>query len=151
MTEWPDTDGTAITRYLRQLRLRKPRTRAAYRSILLSFQAFVTERQCRRSLISRDILEAWLRERAAGSPIHMVLHRARLVDRFLDFLVQEGSITGNPIAELRAQYSLRWSRPVMRALLSPNPDRALEEPASAPALRKYSWRADELPCRADAR
>jgi site-specific recombinase XerD len=127
MNQWPDTDGSAITRYLRQLRLRKPRTRAAYRSSLLSFQAFVAERQCPRSLVSRDILEAWLRERAAESPIHMVLHRARLVDRFLDFLVQEGSITGNPIAELRAQYSLRWSRPVMRALLAPNPNRALGE------------------------
>jgi integrase len=55
-----------------------------------------------------------------------VLHRARIVDRFLDFLVNEGSIASNPVAELRAEYCVRSSKPILQALLAPEPDRALE-------------------------
>jgi len=34
MTAWPDTDGSAITRYLRQLRLRSPTGQTHYRQVL---------------------------------------------------------------------------------------------------------------------
>ena len=50
----------------------------------------------------------------------------RIVNRFLDFLVQEGSIASNPVADLRAKYCVKCSKPILRALLAPEPDRALE-------------------------
>ena len=49
----------------------------------------------------RMTIESWLHERATRWPTHLVLHRARVVDRFLDFLASEGSIAGNPLAQLR--------------------------------------------------
>ena len=131
MKAWPDTDGSAIARYLRQLRLRSPINQTYYRQALRGFQDVVARRPCSPSLVSRDALEAWLRERAAHWPVPTLLHRARIVNRFLDFLVREGSIASNPVADLRAQYCVRCSKPILRALLAPEPDRALE------ALRQF--------------
>jgi integrase/recombinase XerD len=53
------------------------------------------------------------------------LHRALIVNRFLDFLVQEGLIASNPIADLRAEYCVKSSKAVLRALLRPDPDQTL--------------------------
>lgn len=131
MKTWPDTNGSAIARYLRQLRLRSRVSKTYYRQVLRSFQEVVARRQWLPLPVGRDALEAWLRERAAQWPVPTVLHRARIVNRFLDFLVQEGSIASNPVADLRAQYCVRFSQPILRSLLAPDPDRALE------ALRQF--------------
>jgi len=60
VTTWPDPDNSAIDRYLGQLRFRDPTNRTRYRHILLDFQERVTRRPA--SEVSRDDLEAWLRE-----------------------------------------------------------------------------------------
>ena len=83
-------------------------------------------RQCSSSEISRDVLEAWLRERSAHWPESTLLHRARIVNRFLDFFVREALIVSNPVAELRAEYRAKSDKAIMRALLAPDPDQALE-------------------------
>jgi integrase/recombinase XerD len=126
MKPWPDINGSAIDRHLRQLRLRSPVTQTNYRRVLRGFQDVATRRRCSPSQVSRETLEAWLRERAAQWPVSTLLHRARIIDRFLDFLVNEGSVVSNPVAELRTQYGVRCSQPILRALLAPEPDRALE-------------------------
>lgn len=126
MKPWPDTDGSAITRYLRQLRLRCPISPIYYRQALCDFQEVVVRHQCPPLQVSREALEAWLRERATLWPMSTLLHRARIVNRFLDFLVQEELIASNPVADLRAQYCVKCSKPILRALLAPEPDRALE-------------------------
>jgi integrase/recombinase XerD len=126
MRTWPDTNGSAITRYLHQLRLRCPISPIYYRQALRSFQEVVVRRHCAPSQVNRDALETWLRERATHWPMSTLLHRARIVNRFLDFLVQEGSIASNPIADLRAEYCVQNSKPILRALIAPNSDRALE-------------------------
>jgi hypothetical protein len=118
MKPWPDSDGSAIARHLGQLRLRTRQARNIYRSVLGRFQDAMVRHRCSSS-VNREALEAWLRERAAHWPVPMVLHRARIVDRFLDFLMKEGSIAGNPLAELRAEYGVRSSKPIVRALLAP--------------------------------
>jgi integrase/recombinase XerD len=89
MKSWPDTDGSTITRYLGQLRLRYRISPIYYRQALRSFQEVVVRSQCPPSQVSRDAVEAWLRERAARWSASTLLHRARIVNRFLDFLVQE--------------------------------------------------------------
>ncbi|TJW37310.1 MAG: integrase, partial [Mesorhizobium sp.] len=90
MNTWPDTDGRTIARYLGQLRLCCPTSPIYYRQALHSFQEIVDRRQCSPSEMSRDVLESWLRERAAHWPESTLLHRARIVMRFLDFLEREG-------------------------------------------------------------
>jgi len=52
-----------------------------------------------------------------------------LVDRFLDWMVDVGSLPTNPFAELRKQYTQpgrRTTAPIVRALLSPDPAAALD-------------------------
>ena len=126
MRTWPDTAGNAITRYLRQLRLRCPISPIYYRQALRSFQEVVVRRKCLASQVNRDALETWLRERSTHWPMSTLLHRARIVNRFLDFLVREGLIPSNPVADLRAEYCIQNSKSIIRALIAPNPDRALD-------------------------
>lgn len=126
MKTWPDTDGAVVVRYLGQLRLRCPISPIYYRQTLRSFQEAAVLCQCSSSTISRDVLEAWLRERAVHWPVSTLLHRARIVNRFLDFLVQEGLVASNPVADLRVEYCVKSSKAILRALLTPDPDQALE-------------------------
>jgi integrase/recombinase XerD len=126
MNTWPDTDGGTIARYLGQLRLRCPTSPIYYRQALHSFQEIVVRQQCSPSQMSRDAFEAWLRERAAHWPESTLLHRAHIVNRFLDFLVREGLIVSNPVADLRAEYHAKSDTAILKALLAPDPDQAFE-------------------------
>ena len=121
MTVWPDTDRRSVSRYLAQLRL-SSHARSVYTQVLHDFQA-VAER---RRTVDRKTLEAWLRKWAAHWQPKTLLHRARIVDRFLDHLVKRELITSNPIAVLRSELSVKQSRPIWRALASRKPDQALE-------------------------
>jgi integrase/recombinase XerD len=126
MRNWPDSNGSAIDRFLRQRRIRHPQTPKTYRHILRGFQDAVKRCERSASLVSRRTLQIWLRERSAEWSASTVLHRACIINRFLDFLVQEGSIADNPITELRTKYCVNSSEAILRALLAPQPDRALE-------------------------
>jgi site-specific recombinase XerD len=95
-----EDNGAAINRFLLHVRPRSRDTVNAYRCILVEFQRFV--QLCPRdTAISQSAIKAWLRRCALRWPEHYVLHRARVVDRFLDFLATEGSIPSNPLAQLR--------------------------------------------------
>ena len=83
MTVWPDTDRRSVSRYLAQLRL-SSHARSVYTQVLHDFQA-VAER---RRAVDRKTLEEWLREWGAHWQPTTLLHRARIVDRFLDHLVE---------------------------------------------------------------
>ncbi len=107
--------------YLGQLRL-IPHARSVYAQVLHDFQV-VAER---RRTIDRKTLEAWLREWGKHWQPSTLLHRARIVDRFLDHLVEKELITSNPIAVLRSELSVKQSRPIWQALASRKPDQALE-------------------------
>jgi integrase len=126
MRTWPDRDGSAIGRYLRQRRLRHPQTPKTYRRVLRGFQDVVKRCERSSSRVSQQTLETWLHERGAEWSASTVLHRACIVDRFLDFLVREGTITSNPVAELRTKYCVKGSETILRALLAPKPDSAME-------------------------
>src|SRR5271155_5797154 len=123
---WPDRNASAIERFLRQRRIHHPQTPKTYRRVLGGFQDVV--RRCERSSsrVIRRTLEVWLHERSAEWSPSTVLHRACIIDRFLDFLVREGSIASNPVAELRTKYLIKGSATIVRALLASEPDRALK-------------------------
>ncbi|MEX3937049.1 tyrosine-type recombinase/integrase [Paraburkholderia phymatum] len=122
---WPDADGGCIERFIVELGARNAKTPVVYRCILTGFQRFVMQYDRRRSL-DQETIKAWLHERIAQWPLHIVFHRARLVDRLLDFLESEGSIASNPLHELRMQYGQRTTTPIVRALLSFSSETALE-------------------------
>jgi len=121
MNSWPDPDRAVIARYLGKLRLRSANSRIYYRQVLYGFQD-VAERY---PGIDRQVLEAWLREWGTCWHPSTVLHRASIVDRFLDHLVEMKMIASNSIVVLRSEYSVNQSRPIWRALASSMPDQAL--------------------------
>ena len=131
MNAWPDTDGRAIARYLGQLRLRCSTSPIYYRQALRTFQEVVIRDQRTPGQLGREVLETWLREYAMHWPMATLLHRARIVNRFLDFLVGEALIVSNPIADLRTEYHAKSDKAIVRSLLAPDPDQALE------ALRQF--------------
>lgn len=121
MTRWPDPERLLIARYLAGLSLRSPNSRAYYKQVLYSFQD-VAERH---DELGKDVLVAWVRassDRWAGST---VLHRTRVIDRFLDHLLETGAIDRNPVAALREACNIRQCKPVWRALVSHDPNQAL--------------------------
>lgn len=103
MRTWPDKNGSAISRFLRQRRLRHPQTPIFYHRVPRGFQDVVKRSEHSSSRVSRRTLEVWLHERGAEWSASTLLHRAFIIDRFLDFLVHEESIASNPIAELRTK------------------------------------------------
>lgn len=118
-------NGAAINRFLLHVHPRSRDTVSSYRCILVEFQRHV-QRCPRHTAICQSTIESWLHGCASQWPEHYVLHRARVVDRFLDFLASEASIPGNPLAQLRLNFGQRVGTPILRALLSPDPTRALE-------------------------
>ena len=123
MTAWPDTDGRIVERYVAQRRLRCPTTPIYYRQALHSFRKVVFRRQ----KTDRKALEIWLNEGDRVWARSTVLHRAQIVNRFLDFLLREGWIESNPIADLRSEYHASSDIAILRALLACDPDHALEK------------------------
>ena len=117
--------GAAINRFMLHVHPRSRDTVNVYRCILVEFQCFVQSNP-NGIAICQSSIEAWLRGCALRWPEHYVLHRARVVDRFLDFLAFEESIPSNPLAQLRLNFGQRVGTPIVRALLSPDPAQALE-------------------------
>jgi len=120
MSAWPDPDHTVIAHYLGKLRLRSTNSRIYYRQVLQGFQDVAQ----RYPAIDRQTLEVWLREWGTCWRPSTLLHRARIVDRFLDHLVETKMIASNPIAMLREEYCVKQSRPIWQALASSMPDQA---------------------------
>ena len=123
MKAWPDPERLLIARYLASLDLRSPNSRAYYRQVLHSFQD-VAERHAE---LGKDMLVAWLRASLDRWSVSTRLHRTRVIDRFLDHLLDTGAIERNPITALREACNIKWCKPVWRALASDDPDRALAE------------------------
>jgi integrase/recombinase XerD len=125
MNSWPDAERNLYRVFVKQLCLRSSSARNSYHYVLDGFQ------RCALACAgtqppSRSTIEYWLKERARSLPEYVLLGHARLVDRFLDWLVANGHLECNPLANLRASYSPRGTTPVVRALLRPDPDVALE-------------------------
>ncbi len=123
MTNWPDPERLSITRYLAGLDLRSPNSRAYYKQALHGFQD-VAERH---SELGKDTLVAWLKDSSECWAATTVVHRTRVIDRFLNHLLNAGAIDCNPIAALCEAGNILHRRPVWRALASHDPEHALAE------------------------
>jgi integrase len=122
--------------YIQQLNLRHPISPHVYRTILNEFYRFVAQKVNNGRLTER-VLQEWLKARHRVWPFHLVAHRARLVDRYLDWAVQNGGVLENPLASLRKKYGQRTTAPVVRALLSSDPAAALEALRPAPRFGSF--------------
>ena len=122
--------------YVRQLRLRHPTSSKVYLCVLNGFLRFVTGRAEDKSM-SRETIREWVHDRILVWPFHLVAHRARLVDRFLDWAITQGAIEANPLGNLRKEYGRRTTTPVVRALLAPEFEAALEALRPVPRFGSF--------------
>jgi integrase len=122
MLMWPAKDESLINQFVDQLKLSDGR---AYRSVLRKFQRFVSRRspQC---MLTQATLRAWLMEGLKQSPLRMVIHYCQMVKPFVDWLVAREAVASSPLTELRQKYECRSTAAIVRALVSPHPNKALE-------------------------
>ena len=124
---WPDKTAAMVREFMQSVDA--PSKRARYASALKDFQDFVGKRP-----LNQSTLRMWLSACAAKHPMHRVVLSGRIADRFLDWLVEWHIIPANPFAELRRKYESpsRSKAPMIRALVSSNPSKALEALRPAP-------------------
>ena len=87
---------------------------------------------------------AWMKERLRNTPVHRVEQHARMADRLLEWMKTNGHVPRNPLQELRCEYGKRLG-PIVRALLSDNPDSGLEKLRPA-GVRQPTGPADAPAC-----
>jgi integrase/recombinase XerD len=134
MRHWPDKDEALLSEFLDQIGYATKNT-GAYRFILRHFQRFAGKRK--RPLDERT-LRSWLKSCAAESKsLSYVIDRARFVKRFLDWLVEREIVKSNPITALQERYECQSITAIVRALLDPQPARALEALRPAPIYASH--------------
>ncbi len=122
MRRWPDKEEALLNEFLDQLGY-APENVWAYRSMLRHFQRFVSERK---RPLAEQTLRSWLKKCSSESKVPYVIDRATFVKRFLDWLVERQIVARNPFMELRERYGCRSTAAIVRALLDPQPEKALE-------------------------
>jgi len=129
-------NGEVPSLFVQQLHLPSPTTAEGYRSMINGFWRF-TMKEASHKPLSVEVMRRWLLHRSASRRDCYVHRCARLVDRFLDWMVATGACSANPFALLKKQYGLKNTRPIVRALLSPNPKQALEELRPLPRFGSF--------------
>lgn len=120
--------------YVQNLHLRASRTRRSYLRTLKSFKDFVG--QTDKSICAETVRQR-LNDRTRVWPLHRVVDGGRLVDRFLNWMVKKGALPHNPFAELRMECGQRTTAPIVRALLNPDFQAALESLRPAPPFGSF--------------
>ena len=120
MSAWHDPDRTVVDAFLVKSQFR-PGSVPTYRWFLCTFEDVAR----RHPAVDRQMLDAWLKEMQKRWRLSTLLNQVCIVDRFLDHLVEIGLIADNPVAALRRRYNVKQSKPIWRALASPNSDEAL--------------------------
>ena len=128
--------GEVPSLFVQQLHLPSPKTVESYRSMLNGFWRF-TMKEASRKPLPVEVMRRWLVHRSASRRDCYVYSCARLVDRFLDWKVATGACSANSFALLKKQYGLKNTRPIVRALLSPNPKQALERLRPLPRFGSF--------------
>ena len=95
------TDEKLVDRFLKNQSFRHRETPRIYGGILHHFQRFVVTHNSEESL-SVSIIQRWLKERALRWPAHILYHRARVLERYLKWLQDQGAIAESPFVSLQA-------------------------------------------------
>ncbi len=118
-------DLKTLRRFLQAHRFRHAKTSTVYACVLRDFQRFVADHAPGQPP-SLSIVQRWLQARRLQWPLHMVCHRSRLIERFLEWLQADGAITTNPFIELHRDYG-RHTPAIVRALLTEDVEAALQK------------------------
>jgi site-specific recombinase XerC len=121
--------------YVRDLRLHSSHTPNRYLRILKAFQDFVATQADKST--SMETVRQWLIDQFRVRSLHQVIDRACVVNRFLSWMVSKGALPNNPFTELKIEYGQRTTAPVVRALLNPDFQRALEALRPAPRFGSF--------------
>ncbi|WP_063888481.1 hypothetical protein [Bradyrhizobium yuanmingense] len=108
MTTWPYPERQLIARYLEGLGLRHADSCASYRQVLNSFQDVA---ECHAEL-GKDVLGTWLQTLSDHWVATTLPTRTRIVDRFLDHLLNIGAIERNLVTALCEACNIKRCRPV---------------------------------------
>jgi integrase/recombinase XerD len=135
MTRSSMAGADPVARFLRNQRFRHQETHRIYGHILRAFQSSVVECSTDAPLSVLD-LRKWLQEKRRMWPLHMVCHRARLVERFLEWSQAHGVIATNPFAELHRHYGPRTTA-IVRALISEDVEAALRRLCPLPRFGSF--------------
>ena len=125
MTRSSSGGADSVSRFLCHQCFRHPETCRIYGHILRAFQSSVVKHSTGSRLCVSNLQE-WLREKRRVWPLHMVCHRARLVERFLEWSQANGVIATNAFAELHRHYGPRTT-PIVRALVSEDVETGLRK------------------------
>ena len=87
--------------------------------------------------MSRETVRQWLKDRILVWPLQLVTDRACVVDRYLDWMVNQDVLANNPFADLRREFGQRATRPIAQALLSLDFERALEALRPVPRFGSF--------------
>jgi integrase len=85
-----------------------------------------------------------MHNRLAVWPFDTLMHRLCIVERFLDWLVQRQQLPSHPLAELRQTYGRHKRRGIVRALLSPEPQKALDHLRPLPRFASHLGTARQV-------
>jgi site-specific recombinase XerD len=132
----PASQGATPQKYVQQLRLGSRASSSTYLCTLNGFQRFLAEQPDGTS-VSQETLRQWLNDRIRVWSPHTVTIRARQIDRFLDWMVHRGALAHNPFVDLRRKYGQRTTKPIVRALLNPDFEAALEALRPAPRFGSF--------------
>jgi integrase/recombinase XerD len=136
MKPLPVEDQENIRQFIKSRHLRHARSPIIYSCILRDFQRFVIKQSATEPPSAKTV-QSWLDERILRWPLHIVFHRARLVDRFLDWMKAGHRLASNPLQELRSEYGQRTTTPIIRALLSSDSDAALQRLRPLPLFGSF--------------
>lgn len=135
MTHPSPVDTKLIERFLQNQHFRHPATPKNYTGTLRNFNGFVTKHSTDASP-TVSIVQQWLKERSLKWPAHILYHRTFLVERYLQWLQDQGVIVSNPFTELHRQYGPRTT-PIVRALVSEHSHAALEQLRRLPRFSSF--------------
>jgi integrase/recombinase XerD len=143
MKALPAIEEDYVRRFVDSLGLGNRDAAKTYREVARHLLRFVRQRYGPMDL-SRKTLVGWMKERHRHCALDRVEERAKMADRFLDWLKTNRYLSRNPFEELRGQYGGRLA-PIVRALLSQEPKTALVKlrpmptfaSALGPLMREY--------------
>ncbi len=107
-------DAESLAAFLRQKRFRNRMSTRVYACIVRGFLRFAREHGSPPTI---PLVKAWLDDRMLHWPLHLVCHRASVLDRFLKWIDRDRAVPRNPFDQLRRLYGPRLA-PIVRALVS---------------------------------
>jgi site-specific recombinase XerD len=150
MVRWPD-DESMLKEYVEKLGYSNA---ASYCGWLRQFQRFVSQHSPRRGLTER-VFRTWIIQKAEKSPRSVVIRQTQFIKGFLDWLVQQNVVLSHPLDDLQRKYQCRSIQVIANALISSDPDQALQALRPLPRygshlgciMREHIQRMRTLGCR----